>query len=435
MRSIFKSSVFSSTFLAIGGQGAFLLSNLILFLLVVREFSQEEFGVWAMYLTMIAIVDGLRQGFLQNGFTRFRILFPESKGSLFSSALVLHFLFIALASVCFYLSAGLISDFWQMPMLQPLLKLAILPLFSLGTVQGLAVLCFAEAKADKYLILNAVYLICLLIGLFLLNFFWTMNLPAILIVQGIASVPLIFFAKSFKLFHWESPTVLWITKLLSHGKYIAVTNLFSLLFQKMDVLMIGYFLNPAAVAMFHLATKVIQYVELPLSALSQTIYPKLAAAHRSNDVNQLKAQYGQGILLLFVLLAPGALIAFIFGGVLVEWLSSSEYMGAVPLLMILVPATLIKPWGRVFGLALDAVGKPKVNFQMLTISLAVNGLLNLILITSIGLIGAAIATSLSIVITILWGQVRIKKHLSISPGILPFEIVKNQVLTRLKLSS
>lgn len=429
-----KSTFHSTTFQAIAGQGAFLLSNLLLFLLVVREFSQEQFGVWALFLTIIAILDGLRQGFLQNGFTRFQILFPESSGVIFSSGVVLHFLFIGLASLGLFLFAGPISQFWNMPSLYPLLRLSIFPLLSLGTIQGLAVVCFAKGKVGSYLLINLSYLGLFVSGLMVLTLFFGLSLYGILISQFLASLPLLILGKVMSLFSWERPTFHWIRQLLNHGKYIAATNLFSLLFQKMDVLMIGFFLNPAAVALFHLANKVIQYVELPLSALSQSIYPRLAAAHRSDDTTQLNGEYNRAILLLFVLLAPGALIAFFFGSAVVEIISSSEYVEAVPLLMILLPATLIKPWGRVFGLALDAVGKPEINFQMLAISLAVNGVLNLLLISSFGLVGAAVATSTSIVITILWGQIRIKKYLRISSSFEPIYLLKNQVLNRFNLS-
>jgi len=48
MKSLLKSKLLSGTVLALGGQAAFLMSNMILFLMVVREFSQADFGVWGL---------------------------------------------------------------------------------------------------------------------------------------------------------------------------------------------------------------------------------------------------------------------------------------------------------------------------------------------------------------------------------------------------
>jgi len=156
---------------------------------------------------------------------------------------------------------------------------------------------------------------------------------------------------------------------------------------------------------------------------------------RSNDVTQLNAEYARGILLLFILLAPAALLVLFFATPIVTLLSSEEYLGTVPLLMILVPATLIKPWGRVFGLALDAVGKPQVNFQMLGFSLTVNIILNFILIQAFGLIGAAAATSISIVATIILGQIRIKKYLEVSSGMALIHFAKQTLTPIFKLKT
>ncbi|WP_075348798.1 oligosaccharide flippase family protein [Algoriphagus marinus] len=435
MKSLLKSKLISGTVLALGGQAAFLMSNMILFLVVVREFSQADFGVWGLYLTIIALLDGLRQGLLQNGLTRFLIINPASEKQILGAGLFLHLVYIAFASAVLAVFAGPIAQFWNMPSMEELLKLSFLPLMSIGTIQGLSVLCFAKGKSAAYLLLNLSYLIAFVLGLGLVFWNGELSLTSILWVQGFACLFPLGLARFFALGKIGFPTYQWIKELLSYGKYIAGTNLFSLLFQKADIFMIGYFLNPAAVGLFHLATKIIQYIELPLSALSQTIYPRLAATHRSNDVTQLNTEYGRGILLLFVLLAPAALLVLFFASPIVTLLSSEEYLGTVPLLMILVPATLIKPWGRVFGLALDAVGKPQVNFQMLGFSLTVNIILNFILIQAFGLIGAAAATSISIVATIILGQIRIKKYLEVSSGMALIYFAKQTLTQNFKLKT
>jgi O-antigen/teichoic acid export membrane protein len=64
-------------------------------------------------------------------------------------------------------------------------------------------------------------------------------------------------------------------------------------------------------------------------------------------------------------------------------------------------------------MALDASGKPEVNLQMLALSLAINVVANALLIPIWGLVGAAAATSLSTVLTILIGQIRIRKYLEV----------------------
>jgi len=324
---------------------------------------------------------------LQNGLTRYLIIDPGSEKQILGAGLFLHLIYIAFASALLAAFAGPIAQFWNMSEMEELLKLSFLPLMSIGTIQGLSVLCFAKGKSGAYLLLNLSYLSAFVLGLGLIYWNGELSLSNILwVTRFLFSFPFGFiqvlcFGKIWFSYAALDQRIAAIREV--HRRY---QSIFAPL-QKADIFMIGYFLNPAAVGLFHLATKIIQYIELPLSALSQTIYPRLAATHRSNDVTQLNAEYARGILLLFVLLAPAALVVLFFASPIVTLLSSEEYLGTVPLLMILVPATLIKPWEESLGLALDAVGKPQVNFQMLGFSLTVNIILNFILIQAFGLIG------------------------------------------------
>ena len=53
--------------------------------------------------------------------------------------------------------------------------------------------------------------------------------------------------------------------------------------------MLAFFSGPVTVALFHFATKLVGYTDLPLNACSQVIYPELAASYRKNNANDLKS--------------------------------------------------------------------------------------------------------------------------------------------------
>jgi O-antigen/teichoic acid export membrane protein len=145
------------------------------------------------------------------------------------------------------------------------------------------------------------------------------------------------------------------------------------------------------------------------------IYPRLAATDRSKDTIQLNFELARGILLLFALILPGVLLVLMFSDSIILLLSTGQYLEAAPLIILLSLASLAKPWGRVLGMALDASGKPEINLHMLAISLIINVVGNAILIPIYGVIGAAFATSISTVLTIVIGQIRIRKYLDILP--------------------
>lgn len=426
MKAFLISKLKGGSIYALLGQAAFMGSNLLIFVILLKRLPQEEFGVWGIYITLISLVDGIRQGLLQNGLTRLMILRPEDERPLIGSSLLIHFAIIAIASFGFYGLSGLFASFWKMPDLGPLLRESWKTLLTLGTIQGLAILCFARGKSLSYLLQNLFYLLSLTGLLVYAASSFELSLLLLIDLQLLAVIPVVFFAIFQNQVRASLPRRKELRDLLDYGKYIAGTNIFSLLFQKADLLMIGYFLNPIATGLFHFATKLIQYIELPLTALSQNIYPRLATSYRQGDVTQLKNEYSKSVLLLFVLIFPAVIFMLVFHRWVIGLLATEEFMASIPLLLILALSSAVKPLGRVSGMTLDAIGYPKVNFQLLIFSLIVNVLMNFWLIQAIGLIGAAIATSTSILLTIVLGQWRIQKYLGFSPHREVWNSIKNK---------
>ena len=87
-------------------------------------------------------------------------------------------------------------------------------------------------------------------------------------------------------------------------------------------------------------------------------------------------------------------------------------------------AGLVKPWGRLFGVTLDAVGKPDWNLKMLIFSMFVTVLFNILLIPRFGTEGAAVATTTAIFLTIGLGQILLRRWMRVGfrrtlHGVLP----------------
>ena len=112
---------------------------------------------------------------------------------------------------------------------------------------------------------------------------------------------------------------------------------------------------------------------------------------------------------------PITLVLVCFSDVIVNILADNNYIDSAKLITILGIGMIFKPLGRVFGLTLDAIGKPRVNFYMLLMSCTINVGMNALLIPKMGVEGAAIATTSSIIITIMIGQLSIARFTAIQP--------------------
>jgi O-antigen/teichoic acid export membrane protein len=417
---------------AMGGQVLFLLTNMAFFMLAAKNLKADAFATWGMYQMVIALVDGIRQGLIHNGLTRSILQYSEDEGRITGSALLIHLVYIVSIYPILLIISGPMAAFFQMPMLIHLMPYSILTLLGLGSLQTFFNLLFAKKKENIYFRTNLAFLIISFTGMGALIALDKVSIISLLLLQSFGALLVLSVGLIQK--GWIKfllPEKKWINDLLHFGKHVAGTNALSLLFQKADLLMIAFFLGSEEVAIFLVVGKVLQYVELPLSAISPWIYPRIAVAYRSNPAIRLNLEYSRSILILFVLLMPGVVVTLLFADTLVQWISSAEYSEAAPLVMILVLASFSKPWGRVFGMSLDAAGKPKVNFQMLALSLLINVMLNASLIPVWGLTGAVIATGSSIVITVVIGQMRLRSYLPLEGFGKRFKLLSESVSNHL----
>ncbi len=407
---------------SIYAQTAFLMANFSLFLVLIKTLDSSSFGIWALYVTIISITDSLRQGLLQNGLTRALVRKEKDESSLIASGLTINYAYIILAGGIMALVATLSPQSGLS--LSTLLPHAYKTLLGLGTLQFLNILYCSRGRFKAYFISNLLYLMSFGIVLLVIQAFGQLDFVSVINLQCMAVLPSVAFYVIRHRLVWKLPVASQIVELLSFGKYIAGTNLLSMLFHKADVLMLAFFTDPVAVALFHFATKIVGYAELPLNALSQVIYPRLAASYHENGATQLKHTYINSVVRLLLIATPIITGVILFRHQIISVLSTDTYTSAAPLIVLLCITGLFKPFGRVFGLTLDAIGKPRINFQMLCISLLVNLLMNLILIPSYGVMGAALATCSSIIITVIWGQVRIKKYVDLDHRDIYHEILR-----------
>jgi O-antigen/teichoic acid export membrane protein len=162
-----------------------------------------------------------------------------------------------------------------------------------------------------------------------------------------------------------------------------------LLFQKTDALLLGYLIGPAAVGFYSVATRINNYVETPFNAVAQVAFPELSATKLPVE------NLGKMIGLMLAASMPLALGVLIAAPWIIQVLAGSAYVEAANCLRLFALMVLIKPFGRMLGLVLEASGRPQLNFRIMWVSAGINLLLNILFIPIWGISGAAFATLLA----------------------------------------
>ncbi len=164
------------------------------------------------------------------------------------------------------------------------------------------------------------------------------------------------------------------------------------IYYNLDSVMLGFIRGTSAVGIYTAAYKIVLILNVIPNLILSSFFPSLARVDETpGGVLHLK----EYVLTLIVLGIPLGFIGYFISPLLIQILFGSSYHEAVvPLQILFVNASFVF-LSMAFANPLTANGKNREYLQIVMTGAAVNVVLNILLIPSFGLIGAAVATVLS----------------------------------------
>ncbi|MBX2876924.1 MAG: flippase [Saprospiraceae bacterium] len=435
-----NSSLLKASSYSLLGYAAQLGLAFVSFLLLVRAMSPYDFGVWVLFLTPTSFAEMGRIGLTQNAVVKFYVEAEADRAKIFTAGLVLNVLCTLILSLLLIALSYPLASLWSAPELPALMLWYPAIALVHGTARYLDAIHMGQHDFKGIFWSKSLYGAGFIIGIIWI--WWNLGQVELAYLPGlqlIAAVPsLLVYAIYKRSYLTLGPLVKdWIKQIFHFGKFVLGTNFSSMFFNKVDLLMLAFFLNPIAVGLYNVATRITNYMEVPMSGISQAIYPRLAQVGQEQGYLKVGALYERSVGYLLALTIPIVGIVFFFPEPIIQLVAGTQYREAAPVLSILVIAVLVKPWGRLFGITLDAIGKPKLNFYFLLSGLLLNIILNGIMIQFWGLKGAAIATLLSLWTFVIAGQLFIGRIIPIRQSEIwrRFWIFYKQPMTELRMQN
>lgn len=342
----------------------------------------------------------------------------KTKINQFTSSGIITSLFLGLLfAFIFYFTSGLFAEIFKMPLLEDLIKiLAFVFPFSLinnvlfSFLNGLRMM---KKYALGIIIQNIAMLI---ITVVLIYSGWGVigAILGIVFSSIILSVFLIIICRNY--FELTIKSYKKTTNILTRfGFQILSTNAINEINNQMDVILVGVFLTASAVGYYSLAVGLsIFFYIIPLSVQKIT-YPAISEYWRKNNrlaINKMMDKTMKYSTLILVFL--GLLVGF-FAKEIVTILYGVEFMATVIPLQILLIGTVIKgSLAQPIGGSLMSIGRADLTFKITAFVMVINILLDVILIQTIGIIGAATATIVSLILGSFLNLLFIIKHISIT---------------------
>ena len=186
----------------------------------------------------------------------------------------------------------------------------------------------------------------------------------------------------------------------------ALSAIFARLYSYADTILLSKMAGDAAVGWYSIPYKITFAFQFIPLALTAALYPRLSE-YFVDDKKRLTDTFVQSITYLLVVAVPIAFGISVLARPIILTLYKEEFLPSVVPLMILIMSLLFSFISFPIGAMLNACNRQKTQTAIVGITLAVNIILNLILIPRYGATGAAIAAGVGNMLLALVGYSRI----------------------------
>lgn len=190
---------------------------------------------------------------------------------------------------------------------------------------------------------------------------------------------------------WRFDPRLW-SEILRSSVPLGIAGLFVALINRVDFIMLERMTDLEQVGLYSAAYKVTNLLEsFPLMVMG-TLYP-LMSTYARQDLDKLRALYKRSVFYLALVALPIGIGVTALAPVIVRLLFGAKFIGAEQGLRVLVWSTVFLYMALSGGNLLISLGREKINLLLNSLGAGLNITLNMLLIPSMGFVGAALATT------------------------------------------
>jgi O-antigen/teichoic acid export membrane protein len=181
----------------------------------------------------------------------------------------------------------------------------------------------------------------------------------------------------------------------SYASKAYIANLLQFLNYRLDQFMVGFFLGPAALGFYVVAVGLVERLWMIPQSIAAVLFPRTSASG-NEKADILTPKISRFTLLLLLMLSVGLgtisrpLILVLYG---------ESFEPSIKPLLWLLPGIVALGYGKILMSDLAGRGRPDVGLVASAISFIGTLALDLLLIPRLGLVGAAVASSVTYILT------------------------------------
>jgi O-antigen/teichoic acid export membrane protein len=268
---------------------------------------------------------------------------------------------------------------------------------------------YAFGQGLRYVLMVVLLLICIIT-----------HRPGVLLPLIFSGTEIILFIGliiyTIRFYHPVSPRkwVTWPKKHINFGVKAFAGGTLGEVNTRVDVLMLGFFTNDRIVGIYSFAAIFVEGITQLINVVRINLNPILAHLYADNQISKLKQTIHSGVKTFYPVMAVlGILSIAIFPFFVYLFLPASDFMTSWPVFCILMAGLMLSAGYMPFNMLLIQVGHPGSYTLIITLTVITNIVLNWLLIPWWSMYGAALATTISFILAIIflkiftWQKLRI----------------------------
>lgn len=375
------------------------------FILAHVTFTNEQMGVYALFQTIVSMLEFIKMGLLRNALIKFfhDSEFRNQRAEVQSASLMINIVFSAVVIILLVTCSGWLSDLLKAAELGLLLRWSIVLMVLLIPFNHCEILHQSRLQYKftfmAYFIRQGLIFFFIAATLFFSSRSFSLQylVGAHIIAVFIATVFFLVISRNYLQQRFAFNRKITI-RLFQFGKYVFGTALLSNVYKFADHFVTAYAIGSASqgkifVSYYNMVLRVSNILDVPFMAAADVLFPKNAQAISLEGHLKVKYYFERSVGTLTALIVPGSILIFLTAPQIISLVGGASYLPAVPILQLTMIFAFLRPFFNQFGFTMDSIGRPQVNFLMNAVFLVISlGSTYLCIRWFGGLMGAVYAT-------------------------------------------
>lgn len=226
-----------------------------------------------------------------------------------------------------------------------------------------------------------------------------------------------------------------VKDMISYGKYVLLSGFSTKFYDNIDIIVITSFLGSAATGVYGIGFRFSLLLSIVSGAVMTSSLPEISFHSADGNAEQIKGILTDAIIFSTIFAIPATVGMAVISEPLIVTIYTPKFRDAAIIATIAVGIQIPDGFRSVFSSTMNAIDRPDATFRAGVILVVANGVLDLLLVPTVGVTGAVVASLVGISLATLYLGYHLLDELDLSWEILPVNALAAESVAALLMGS